>query len=344
MSVYSNRCQHLKTNGTQCGSPALRRNRFCYFHKRYQDERIRLNVDRRRRGTATFFLPVLEDANSIQMSLMQIMRLLLTGQIEHKTASLLLYALQTASTNLRLTNFKPFVHEVILDPRDAAASPLDETHLWNDEDFEEEEAEEVDEVEQEIRQKEDEAAEKARFVARWEAKKEIEARERARKRYEEEEKLKVWVQQNPKYMLVRRDGRLSTELRPTEETSQSVGTAAIGCAGERQLAKAAELGSAGQPLRPSSGQARAAVPTSPGAAVPTSTPAPEQIEKKPSASTSAEKVRAEINDMIRKELPALTESYNHALQKEADKQAMKKQPQKETLSGESETKATTGRS
>jgi len=149
MPSYPNRCQHLKTNGTQCGSPALRRNRFCYFHKRYQDERIRLNVDRRRRGTATFFLPVLEDANSIQMSLMQIMRLLLTGQIEHKTASLLLYALQTASTNLRQTNFKPWIHEVVLDPRDVSESVLNQTQLWDDDDFEEEEEEdEVDEVEQ----------------------------------------------------------------------------------------------------------------------------------------------------------------------------------------------------
>jgi len=48
--------------------------------------------------------------------------------------------------------------------------------------------------------------------------------------------------------------------------------------------------------------------------------------------------------MIRKQLPALTAVYNGALQKEADKQAMKKQPQKETLSGENETKSTTGRS
>jgi len=86
----------------QCGSPALRRNRFCFFHKRYQDERIRLGVDRRRHGTATFILPVLEDANSIQMAIMQIMQLILRGEIEHKTASLLLYALQTASTNLAL--------------------------------------------------------------------------------------------------------------------------------------------------------------------------------------------------------------------------------------------------
>ena len=51
-------------------------------------------------------------------------------------------------------------------------------------------------------------------------------------------------------------------------------------------------------------------------------------------------VRAEINDMIRKELPALTEVYNQALQKQADKQAMKKPPQKETISGEVEKKAT----
>jgi hypothetical protein len=172
---------------------------------------------------------VLEDANSIQMSLMQIMRLLLTGQIEHKTASLLLYALQTASANLRQTNFKPWVHEVILDPRDAAESILDKTHLWDDEDFEEEgeEEEEVDEVEQEIRQKEEEAAKKARFVARWEAKKDIEARERARKRYEQEEKLKDWVQQNPGYRLVRRDGRLFTEQRPKEENPTTATGAAF---------------------------------------------------------------------------------------------------------------------
>ena len=291
MSSYPVRCQHLKTNGTQCGSPALRRNRFCYFHKRYQEERIRLNVDRRRRGTATFFLPVLEDANSIQMSLMQIMRLLLTGQIEHKTASLLLYALQTASTNLRLTNFNPLVHQVILDPRDAAESSLDEMHLWEDEDFEEEEEEEVDEVEQEIRQKEEEAAKKARFVARWEAKKEIEARERARKRYEEEEKLKDWVRQNPKYRLVRRDGRLSTELRPQEEAPE------------------------------------------PKVAVAPQAP-------KPAPTDSAAQVRAEITDMIRQNLPGLSKAYNEALKKEADQQAVRKPPQKETISTQAEKKAT----
>ena len=141
MPSYPNRCQHLKINGTQCGSPALRRNRFCFFHKRFQDERIRLNASRARRGSGTFILPLLEDANSIQITLMQVMRLLVSQQIEHKTASLLLYALQTASTNLRMTKFEPYLHEVILDPRDAADSVLDAPHLWDEEDFEDEQDE-----------------------------------------------------------------------------------------------------------------------------------------------------------------------------------------------------------
>jgi|SRR5579862_805660 len=146
MPGFPNRCQHLKINGTQCGSPALRRNRFCFFHKRFQDERIKLSTDRARRGVATFILPVLEDANSIQIALMQVMRLLISQQLDHKTASLLLYALQTASTNLRLTDFKPFRHEVILDPRDAADTVLGE-RVWRDDDFDEEEDDGEEETE-----------------------------------------------------------------------------------------------------------------------------------------------------------------------------------------------------
>jgi hypothetical protein len=142
MPEFPNRCQHIKTNGTQCGSPALRRNRFCYFHKRHHEERIALSADRARqaRRRTTLQLPVLEDANSIQVSLMQIMRLLITGQLDGKIAGLLLYALQTASANLHRTTFEPNRHQVILDP-----AAVDETELgefaWRDSDFDEEEDE-----------------------------------------------------------------------------------------------------------------------------------------------------------------------------------------------------------
>lgn len=111
------RCQHLKINGTQCGSPALRRNHFCYFHKNRHETRIVLNANRARRARAILDLPVLEDANSVQVSLMQVMRLILGGQLDSKTAGLLLYALQTASSNLSRINFEPTVKtRVVIDP------------------------------------------------------------------------------------------------------------------------------------------------------------------------------------------------------------------------------------
>jgi hypothetical protein len=76
------RCEHLKINRTQCGSPALQRSHFCYFHQRWQETRIVLNANPARRGRAALDLPVLEDANSIQVSLMQVMRLILSGQLD----------------------------------------------------------------------------------------------------------------------------------------------------------------------------------------------------------------------------------------------------------------------
>jgi len=137
MSFYPKnipRCEHIKTNGTQCGSPALRRNHFCYFHKRWRDTRVALNANRARRSRAALDLPVLEDAESVRVSLMQVMRLILSQQVDPKTAGLLLYALQTASSNLRRTHFEPMETRVVIDP-----STVDETGLgedpWRREDF-----------------------------------------------------------------------------------------------------------------------------------------------------------------------------------------------------------------
>lgn len=143
MPSFPNRCQHIKINGTQCGSPALRRNRLCYFHKRHHDERIELASDcqknpRQKRARArrriAIDLPVFEDANSIQVSLMQITRLLIAGDIDIKTAGLVLYALQTASSNLHHTRFEPRMHDVILDPARVGEIALG-ANAWEDSDF-----------------------------------------------------------------------------------------------------------------------------------------------------------------------------------------------------------------
>jgi hypothetical protein len=173
MPNFPNRCQHIKVNGTQCGCPALRHNKLCYFHKRNHEERIELDFDRRknaraRRRKVVMELPVLEDANSIQVSLMQIMRLIISGQIDGKTAGLLLYALQTASANLPRVRFDPFMHDVVLDPKTVNETPLS-AHVWEDSDFRTAEDEEEDEVAMRVQALE-EAQRKARKKAeldRW---------------------------------------------------------------------------------------------------------------------------------------------------------------------------------
>jgi hypothetical protein len=131
------RCQHIKVNGVQCGSPALKNRKLCHFHQRWQQGRIQLNADQARRSRYSLNLPILEDANSIQVALMQGMRLLLTNQVDHRTAALLFYALQTASSNLSRTTFEPRPQQVVIDPRGVSDTSLGDD-AWYKEEFEEE--------------------------------------------------------------------------------------------------------------------------------------------------------------------------------------------------------------
>jgi hypothetical protein len=133
MSLYPDtiaRCQHIKVNGTQCGSPALRQHRHCYFHREWREKRLQINRNVQREQQR-ITLPVFEDANSIQVALMQITRLLLTQQIDHRTAALLLYALQTASSNLARCTFEPELPTtVVIDRATVAKRPIGAT-AWS---------------------------------------------------------------------------------------------------------------------------------------------------------------------------------------------------------------------
>jgi hypothetical protein len=100
------RCQHVKVNGTQCGSPALRRRRRCYFHDRMRNGKRRFAAESGIKPRPLFSIGLLEDANSVQVALMQVLQLLGGGQMDPKTAGLMLYGLQTASANLKNTTFE----------------------------------------------------------------------------------------------------------------------------------------------------------------------------------------------------------------------------------------------
>jgi len=87
-----------------------------------------VNMNFNVRGTIT--LPTLEDANSIQVGLAEVMRLLVTNQIDHRTAALLLRALRTASANLKHTSFEPEPTHVVIDRECVERRPLGAT-AWS---------------------------------------------------------------------------------------------------------------------------------------------------------------------------------------------------------------------
>jgi len=122
------RCQHIKVNGTQCGSPALRDEKYCYFHMRWHASKMSVILKQREHWIAG--LPTLEDANSIQVVLAEVMRLLVTQEVDHKTGALLLYAMQTASANLKRTSFEPEPTRVVIDRDCVAQRPLGAT-AWS---------------------------------------------------------------------------------------------------------------------------------------------------------------------------------------------------------------------
>jgi hypothetical protein len=104
MARLPNKCLHVMVDGAYCGSPATRHEHFCYHHQRQREQRLKVDADRARTSrNAPYQFPILEDANSIQVSLTQIMCLLADGKIDHKTANLMLYTLQIATANLKKT-------------------------------------------------------------------------------------------------------------------------------------------------------------------------------------------------------------------------------------------------
>ena len=116
--VNMRRCEHIRTNGTQCGSPAQREKKRCYQHLRVRPERVKVRGGDGK--TSEIVVPLLEDAHSIQT-----MVLMLRGRIEGEVAGRLLYALQIASANLeRMREEAPRPVQVVVDVNKVGETPL----------------------------------------------------------------------------------------------------------------------------------------------------------------------------------------------------------------------------
>jgi uncharacterized membrane-anchored protein YhcB (DUF1043 family) len=98
------RCRWIKEDGTPCLSPKMRTSDYCFAHMQMSEAKPK-----------KFRLPAAEDANAIQVAIMEVQRMLIDDEISEKKAGLLLYSLQIASTNLKQTTFGKNPEEMVTD-------------------------------------------------------------------------------------------------------------------------------------------------------------------------------------------------------------------------------------
>src|SRR5580693_391051 len=108
-------CTHIKVTGQRCGSPAQRGEFFCYFHTRVI-KGVQQRVDMQLHSMA-----LLEDCESIQLSIMHVVDGLLKGTLDATRARLIIQALRIAARNAKNVRFddvhyraseQPMVREV----------------------------------------------------------------------------------------------------------------------------------------------------------------------------------------------------------------------------------------
>ena len=90
-------CKTAKSDGGQCGSPALRGKSYCYFH----DPR-RLLAARAARIRYFLEVPLLEHRGAVQAAIKEVTRALGDREIDCELGGRLLYALQLASRGTQL--------------------------------------------------------------------------------------------------------------------------------------------------------------------------------------------------------------------------------------------------
>jgi hypothetical protein len=113
------RCTHIKADGIRCGSPRMKTGALCYTHEQMMKAR-----------PGEFRMPAIDDANGIQLALMQVAQAMLDGRISDKHAGKLLYSLQTAAGNVPRVTFHQSPKEMVVEvpepapPGDPQPAPL----------------------------------------------------------------------------------------------------------------------------------------------------------------------------------------------------------------------------
>ena len=129
-------CQHIKVTGVPCGGPPMRGEQFCYFHQRML-RGVKIPPKSRIHPIA-----MIEDEESIQVSLMEIINALARNHIDLRRADIMVKALNIAVKNSRRAKFNISNREMVREVPDYPAPPkpappperaLEEEDLWEKE-------------------------------------------------------------------------------------------------------------------------------------------------------------------------------------------------------------------
>src|SRR5579859_3643481 len=115
-------CTHIRVTGVRCGSPSLRGEQFCYFHQRMH-RGVRTPPQARLHPVA-----MIEDEESIQAALMEVINALMRNTIDLKRANLILRALHIAVKNAARVHYKIYSKESVTEIPEYAQPAAEETH------------------------------------------------------------------------------------------------------------------------------------------------------------------------------------------------------------------------
>ena len=94
-------CNHVKADGTPCGSPALRGKKLCYYHQRDHRRQQYAAKVLRQLDPLSPSAPLPKTLPDIQNALYEVLTALAERRIDHTRAGNLLFALQQAAEPLR---------------------------------------------------------------------------------------------------------------------------------------------------------------------------------------------------------------------------------------------------
>ncbi len=147
MSDQYQHCGQVMAHGEYCGSPALKDSNLCYWHHKARTRRRNRDKIAGPISNPGIFLPTLEDAASVQVAIQEISHAIVDRRIDDKRASLLLYAMQLASNNVR--HLDPVSVGGTLDSLDDRIDEVGEDDESVEEDDDEEDSDNADEDESE---------------------------------------------------------------------------------------------------------------------------------------------------------------------------------------------------